>query len=75
MFAKDCFSNFLTSIETLRSLGFTIHPNKSKFESTQCITYLGFNLNSIQMIMALIPEMKEKKLDLALKFLEKTQLL
>ena len=37
---EDCFSNVLNTIEILRSLGFTIHPDKSKFISTQCITYL-----------------------------------
>ena len=28
---EDCFSNVLNTIEILRSLGFTIHPDKSKF--------------------------------------------
>ena len=34
---EDCFSNVLNAIEILRSLGFTIHPDKSKFITTQCI--------------------------------------
>ena len=42
----NCFSNVLNTIEILRALGFTIHPYKSKFTSTQCIIYLGFILNS-----------------------------
>ena len=46
---EDCFSNVLSTIEILRSLGFTIHPDKSKFIPTKCITYLGFILNSVQM--------------------------
>ena len=31
---KDCFSNVLNIIKVLRFLGFTIHPNKSKFIPT-----------------------------------------
>ena len=46
---EDCFSNVLNTIEILRSLGFTIHTEKSKFIPTQCITFLGFILNSVQM--------------------------
>ena len=42
---EDCFS-VLNAIEILRSLGFTIHPNKC-MHHIQCITYLGFILNSV----------------------------
>ena len=41
---EDCFSNVLNIIEILRSLGFIIHQDKSKFIPTQCIIYLGFIL-------------------------------
>ena len=34
---EDCFSIVLIAIEILRSLGFTINPDKSKFIPTQCI--------------------------------------
>ena len=46
---EDCFSNALNTIEILRSLGFTIHPDKSKFIQTQFITFLRFIFNSVQM--------------------------
>ena len=36
---EGCFSNVLNTIEILRSLGFTIHSDKSKFILTQSITY------------------------------------
>ena len=61
---EDCFSNVLNTIEILRSLGFTIHPEKSKFIPTQCITLLGFILNSVQMTITLTLEKKEKILNL-----------
>ena len=60
---EDCFSNVLNTIEILRSLGFTIHTEKSKFIPTQCITFLGFILNSVQMTITLTLEKKEKILN------------
>ena len=64
MINEDCFFNVLNTIEILRSLGFTIHPDKSKFIPTQCITFLGFILNSVQMTITLTLEKKEKILNL-----------
>ena len=46
---EDCFSIVLNTIEVIRSLGFTIIPEKSKFIPTQCIAFFGFILNSVQM--------------------------
>ena len=37
-------------------LGFLPHPEKSVFESTQIITFLGFVINSITMTIVLTPE-------------------
>ena len=56
---EDCFSNILNTIEILRSLGFTIHPNKSKFIPTQCTTYLRFFFYSVQMTITLTLEKKK----------------
>ena len=67
---EDCFSNVLNTIEILRSLGFTIHPEKSKFIPTQCITFLGFILNSVQMTITLILEKKEQILNLCHEILK-----
>ena len=50
---EDCFSNVLNTKEIRRFLGFTIHPEKSEFIPTQCISYLGFILNSVQMTVTL----------------------
>ena len=43
----------------LSELGFIIHPKKSIFQPTQRITYLGFELNSHDMTIALPPEKRE----------------
>ena len=61
---EDCFSNVLNTIQILRSLEFTIHPEKSKFIPSQCITFLGFIFNSVQMTITLSLEKKEKILNL-----------
>ena len=66
---EDCFSNVWNKIEILRSLGFTIHPDKSKFIPTQCITYLGFILNSVQITITLTVEKKQKFLNLCQEIL------
>ena len=60
---ERCFSNVLNAIKILRSLRF-------KFIPTQCITYLGFILNSAQIKITLTLEKKEKILNLSKKFLE-----
>ena len=53
---EKCFSNVLNKVEISRSLGFTMHLDKSSFFPSQCITYLGFYLDSAQMIITLTPE-------------------
>ena len=68
---EDCFSNVLNTIEILRSLGFTIHPDKSKFIPTQCITFLGFILSFVQMTITLTLEKKGKILNLCHEILNK----
>ena len=53
----------MNTIEITRSAGFTIHPNKSSFTPSQYITYLGFILDSVQiMTITLTLEKKEKLL-------------
>ena len=44
---EEYFFNVLNTTEILRSLGFTVHPDKSRFIESQCIIYLGFLLNSV----------------------------
>ena len=66
---EDCFSNVPNTIEILRCLGFPIHPDKSKFIPTKCITYLGFILNYVQMTITLTMEKKQKNLNLCQEIL------
>ena len=57
---EGCLSNVLNTIEILRSLGFTIHPEKSRSIPIKYINYLGFLLNSVQMTFTLALKKKEK---------------
>ena len=43
---ESCLKNVNNAIIMLRSLGFTIYPEKSVLKSTQNLTYLGFIINS-----------------------------
>ena len=68
---EDCFSNVLNTTEILIYLRFTIHPDKAKFIPTQCITFLGFILNFIQMTITLNKKLWKQKKKITKKFLEK----
>ena len=48
-----CHNNICDTVDTLCSLGFTIHPDKSIFEPKQEIEFLGFLLNSVSMTIRL----------------------
>ena len=55
-----CEENIKCFINSLESLGFIIHPEKSLFVPTRCIEYLGFVLNSQSMTVFLSDGKKEK---------------
>ena len=61
---EDCFSNVLNTKKNSKIPWIQNHPDKFKFIPTQCITYLGFILNSVQMTITLTQEKKEKILNL-----------
>ena len=51
---KDlCYDNINKIIRLLDSLGFVVHPEKSIFEPTQIIEFLGFIINTIDMTVSL----------------------
>ena len=50
---QEFVDNIMASIELLDSLGFIIQPDKSSFMSKKNITFLGFNINSINMKISL----------------------
>ena len=50
-----CSSNVDKIIELLDSLGFVIHPDKSLFEPSQNMEFLGFIINTVDMSLRLTP--------------------
>ena len=46
---ENCIKNIIDSVTLLRSLGFTVHAEKSQFLPTQELKILGFTINSVSM--------------------------
>ena len=53
---KDCVHNVINSVTRIDSLGLVAHPNKSVFNPSQQLEFLGFILNSVLMTICLTPE-------------------
>ena len=60
MTSKECQNNVLETVHLLNSLGFNIHPDKSKFTPSQVLVFLGFVINSVSMKVSLTAERKGK---------------
>jgi len=57
---SDCLENVKDTVKLLDSLGFVVHPKKSVFEPTKCLTFLGFVINSVDMTVRLTQEKQTK---------------
>ena len=57
---ENCIINIIDTVTLLRSLGFTVHAEKSQFLPTQEIDILGFTINSVNMTVSLKKENKEQ---------------
>ena len=51
--------NVLSTISLLQELGFVIHPTKSIFVPTQKMTFLGFEIDTLNMTLTLTSKKKE----------------
>lgn len=65
--------NVQETLTVMRSLGFVIHPDKSVFEPTHTITYLGFVIDSETMTVRLTEERKQKQYDVVSEILDQSQ--
>ena len=59
---ENCIKNIIDTVTLLRSLGFTVHVEKSQFLPAQELDILDFTINSVNMTVSL---KKEKKQQLA----------
>ena len=62
---KEYFDNVLTTISLLQALGFVIHLTKSIFVPTQKITFLGFEIDTLNKTLAITSNKKKNMRDIA----------
>ena len=70
----ECLSNIGDSVSLLTKLGFLIHPEKSGLVPAQMITFLGFILESLHMLVRPTPEKAQKLKSACEKLLTKPEL-
>ena len=70
---EQCMNNIFDTMELIDSLGLTIHPDKSIIVPTQCIEFVGFLLNSVEMSVRLAPRKVKNLIDLAERLLKADQ--
>ena len=56
----SCFLTVIKKIKWFQSLGFVIHPEKSKFIPSKKVEYLGFVIDSERMVTYLSDHKKKK---------------
>ena len=57
---QDCLSAVMATCQVFDSLGFTVHPVKSVLQPTQKIEFLGFWLDSVNMMVSLTDRKVDK---------------
>jgi len=67
----ECYNNICATVNLLKELGFTIHPDKSSFLPAQNIQFLGFVLCSITMTIKLTVDKKSKIKSLCMECINK----
>ena len=71
---EECRENVKATINLSLQLGFVVHPRKSVLEPTQEVVFLGFILNSRDMIISLTPEKATKLKRLCLAAIDKQKI-
>lgn len=57
---EQCLDNVIETVHLSDSLGFTVHPEKSVLSPSQCVTFLGFVINSVTMSVTLTEAKRQK---------------
>ena len=57
---ENCMQNIRSTMTLLQNTGFVIHPEKSVLIPTKTITFLGFEINSVEMTVTLTAEKKDR---------------
>lgn len=67
----ECKENVTDTVDLFERLGFIVHQDKSVFEPTKKIVFLGFIIDSEKMIVILPDEKKQLLIDEINKFIQK----
>lgn len=70
----ECIRNVNDTIPLLDSLGLTVYPEKSVVIPTQCIEFIGYLINSVDMTVRLPPRKAKEIHDLCLNLLHRDQI-
>ena len=70
---EACIKSLSTSSKLFDKLGFTVHPEKSQFEPSNRIVFLGFVLDSIKMEVAISDEKAKDTIKLIQEFLKEKE--
>ena len=68
---RECFDNVLSTISLLQELRVAIHSAKSVFVTPQNITFLGFEIDTLNMTLTLTSNKKENMRNIAAALLLK----
>lgn len=67
----ECQQNVLCTTSLFTKLGFYVHPSKSVFNPTQKLVFLGFIIDSVNMIVSPTPEKIQKTVKACKQLLRK----
>lgn len=70
----DCIRNIEDTITLVDRLGLTVHPEKSMLVPTQCIEFIGFLINSVDMTVRLTPHKADAIVTLCLRLLRRKEI-
>ncbi|MCG8045740.1 MAG: hypothetical protein JAY75_18865 [Candidatus Thiodiazotropha taylori] len=72
---ESCAENLKDTVLLMDDLGLTVHPDKSVIIPTQCIEFVGFLINSVDMTVRLTPRKAIEIKNLCISLLDKKLLI
>ena len=67
---ESCTQNIINAVILFDKLGFVVHPDKSILKPELVISYLGFQISSVSMIITLTEDRKSKIIAYCLNILD-----
>lgn len=70
---EDCLNNITKTVEIFDDLGFVVHPIKSVLTPVQKITYLGVEIDTVDMSLTITTERKSRLIEVCQKVVNNRQ--